>query len=380
MSSASWHARISCGRDTGAGFLVTEQHVLTCAHVVARSDTEAVAVSFAHGGYEEVPARVVAHGGWDGRETDPGDLAVLELDRPVPMKPAEFATPTDAYGEPPRRLLAYGFPKRYDEGTFAEYRATAEQLIAGEWVQLESWAAHGQSLAPGFSGAAVTLADTGRVVGMVSAAARSPEIRNGRMLPSQVMARYWPRLADLIPTPEYGQGEKGHLRLLLARLQFPVPEHSPERLYQDAVGPLGPPLPPHRFTSLWDAAWYLLSEVQDPAAVTRFTTRLADFVDDTPTRTALRAWPAAPGPTAPTRRRSPAPKPAEPTRTPGRRSSWRSPPAAPATAGSWWRCPRTTADTAEWWARADFPWSGSAPTHWSGSTRPTTNWSREHKS
>ncbi|MFD6290105.1 trypsin-like peptidase domain-containing protein [Streptomyces sp. NPDC060205] len=348
MSSASWHARISCGRDTGAGFLVTEQHVLTCAHVVARSDTEAVAVSFAHGGYEQVSARVVAHGGWDGRESDPGDLAVLELDRPVPMKPAEFATPTDAYGDPPRRLLAYGFPKRYDEGTLAEYRATAQQLIAGEWVQLESWAAHGQPLAPGFSGAAVTLADTGRVVGMVSAAARSPEIRNGRMLPAHIMARYWPRLADLIPTPAHDQHQKKSLRHLLEQLEPPAtadqagaqprlsgargtarqapsepadenqagaqprlsgargtarpaptgPQthhtHSPERLYQEAVGPLGPPLPPHGFTSLWDAAWYLLSEVQDPEAITRFTTRLADFVDDTPTRTALRAWPSAP--------------------------------------------------------------------------------------
>ncbi|MCX4557779.1 serine protease [Streptomyces phaeochromogenes] len=325
MSSASWHARINCGRDTGAGFLVTEQHVLTCAHVVAHSETAPVAVSFAQGGEGEVPARVIAHGGWDGRDTDPGDLAVLELDRPVSLKPAEFATPSDAYGNPPRRLLAYGFPKRYDEGTLAEYRATADQLIAGEWVQLEAWAAHGQPLAPGFSGAAVTLADTGRVVGMVSAASRSPEIRNGRMLPTQIMARYWPRLGDLIPTPDYDQPQKERLRRLLEAAELlqgttgprhtapsgargtahPTPtdphrtpdrtarppEYSPERLYLDAVGPLGPPLPPHGFGSLWSAAWYLLSEVPDPEATPRFATRLADFVDDTRLRAALRSWP-----------------------------------------------------------------------------------------
>ena len=47
MTSASWHARISCGRETGAGFLVSERHVLTCAHVVARSGTDEVGVSFA---------------------------------------------------------------------------------------------------------------------------------------------------------------------------------------------------------------------------------------------------------------------------------------------------------------------------------------------
>ncbi|WP_406352011.1 trypsin-like peptidase domain-containing protein [Streptomyces sp. NBC_00658] len=294
MTSASWHARITCGRETGAGFLVTERHVLTCAHVVGRSGTDAVGVSFAPG-EAAIPARVVAHGGWDGRETDPGDVAVLELDRDVPLKPAEFAAPSDAYGDPPRRLLAYGFPKRYDEGTIAEYRATADQLIAGEWVQLEAWAAHGQPLVPGFSGAALTLADTGRVVGMVSAAARDPGIRNGRMLPAHIMARYWPRLGELIPTPEYGRPEKERLRELVAGYRASeVPECGPERLYRDAVGPFGPPVPSRGFASLWDAAWYLLSEVPDTGAVARFAARLADFTEDAPTRGALRTWPRGP--------------------------------------------------------------------------------------
>ncbi|MFF3408982.1 trypsin-like peptidase domain-containing protein [Streptomyces sp. NPDC002742] len=294
MNSASWQARITCGRETGAGFLVTERHVLTCAHVVARSGTAQVSVSFAR---EEaaLPAKVVAHGGWEGHDTDPGDVAVLELDRSVPMEPAQFAAPSDAYGDPPRRLVAYGFPKRYEEGTLAEYRATADQLIADEWVQLEAWAAHGQPLAPGFSGAAVALADSGRVVGMVSAAARDSGIRNGRMLPAHVMARYWPRLGELIPTPEYGRVDKERLReLVLARgPEFDGrPECSPERLYSDAVGPFGPPLPGRRFRSLWDAAWYLLSEVPDTGAVARFAARLADFTEDAPTRGALRAWPS----------------------------------------------------------------------------------------
>ncbi|GGZ51998.1 VMAP-C domain-containing protein [Streptomyces bluensis] len=292
MTSASWHARISCGRDTGAGFLVTERHVVTCAHVVARGATDPVSVSFAHAAGEPVGARVIAHGGWDGRDTDPGDLAVLELDQDVALKPAEFAAPDEAYGDPPRKLLAYGFPKRYEEGTLAEYRATAGQLIAGEWVQLEAWAVHGQPLVPGFSGAAVTLADSGRVVGMVSAAARDPGVRNGRMLPANVMARYWPRLGDLIPTPEYDGPQKERLRLLVEEAaRHGELECSPQRLYEEAVTAFGPPPPPHGFASLWDAAWYLLSEVTDTKAAVRFAERLADFVEHTPTRTALRSWP-----------------------------------------------------------------------------------------
>ncbi|MFD7705772.1 trypsin-like peptidase domain-containing protein [Streptomyces sp. NPDC059785] len=309
MTSASWHVRIDCGREVGAGFLVTDRHVLTCAHVVAHGDPDTVAVTFAHAFAdrpERIPARVVRQGGWAGRAVDPGDLAVLELDRAVHVKPAEFAAPSDAYGSPPRRLLAYGFPKRYDEGTLAEYRATTDQLIAGEWVQLEAWAAHGQPLAPGFSGAAVTLADSGRVVGMVSAAARDPGIRNGRMLPAHVMARYWPRLGELIPTPEYGREDKERLRRLIETVSRQGgPECGPERLYRDAVGRLAPALPPRGFRSLWDAAWFLLSEVPDTAAVARFAARLADFTEDAPARAALRSWPHAHrGPQAAARRRA----------------------------------------------------------------------------
>ncbi|MCX4908993.1 trypsin-like peptidase domain-containing protein [Streptomyces sp. NBC_00878] len=302
MTSVSWHARITCGRATGAGFLVTERHVLTCAHVVASSPADEVSVSFVHSGEEAIPARVIAHGGWDSSDTARGDLAVLELDREVALKPAEFAAPSDAHGHPPRKLLAYGFPKRYEEGAIVEYRATADQLIAGEWVQLEAWTAHGQPLAPGFSGAAVTLADSGRVVGMVSAAARDPANRNGRMLPAQVMARYWPRLGDLIPTPEYDRAQKETLRRLVeAVARHGEPECGPERLYRDAVGNVGAYPPPHGFNSLWDAAWHLLSEEYDPKAVVRFAARLADFSRDAPTRSALRSWPYA--------RRKPAPVP-----------------------------------------------------------------------
>ncbi|GGV37451.1 serine protease [Streptomyces longisporoflavus] len=277
MSSASWHARIACGGEAGAGFLVSERHVLTCAHVVRDSARAPVAVSFPHReDLGEVTAAVCAHGGWDGRSDDLGDLAVLELEHTVPLRPAEFAAPEEAYAEPRPRLLVYGFPKGYREGTLAEYRATAAQRIADEWVQLEAWSAHGQPLAPGFSGSAATLADSNRVVGMVSAASRAAGgVRNGRMLPTSVMARYWPPLGDLIPTPGHQRTAKERLRALVERAAAAGVAGDPERLYRDAVGPFDPPVPPGGFGSLWSAAWYVLSEVDDPDVVTRLADRLA---------------------------------------------------------------------------------------------------------
>ncbi|MEU6821530.1 trypsin-like peptidase domain-containing protein [Streptomyces atriruber] len=280
MKNASWHVRIDCGGEVGAGFLVSERRVLTCAHVVRDSEGHPVTVTFPHHrGLAPVPATVTGHGGWQGRHDDPGDLAVLELDRPVQIAPAEFAAPEDAYREPRPRLIAYGFPQGYDEGTIVDLRATAAQLIADEWIQLEVPTVHGQRLAPGFSGAAVALADTGQVVGMLAAADGSPDILSGRMLPTSVMSRYWPGLTELVRTPAHSAATAERLRELVGKAIDTEFARNPERLYLDAAGPFGPPVPEGGFESLWAAAWYLLWEVAEPAAATRFADRLAALLD-----------------------------------------------------------------------------------------------------
>ncbi|WP_381564784.1 trypsin-like peptidase domain-containing protein [Streptomyces eurythermus] len=303
MRGAAWHARIACGDVVGSGFLVTGRLVLTCAHVVRKRDRAPVTVGFPHAReLGEVSATVVAHGGWAGADTDPGDVAVLELavDEDVPLAPARFAPHDAAYTEPYPKLVSYGFPQDYDEGTLAEYQAVSAQLIAGEWLELVTWHDHGQPIVEGFSGAAATLPD-GRVVGMVTAAlGTSPEVRKGRMLPLDVLARYWPGLAELVPAP--GLGDDGRRRLydLLRRAAAdPVAGCDPNRLYLDAVGPFGPPLPPGGFPSLRAAADYVRWEVPDPDALPRFTDRLAGLHGgrpELPGRTAPDAATAQAGP------------------------------------------------------------------------------------
>ncbi|MDX3118657.1 MULTISPECIES: trypsin-like peptidase domain-containing protein [Streptomyces] len=282
MNSAAWHARIENGGEVaGAGFLVTPTTVLTCAHVVHDAAADALTVTFTElPGSPAVPARVVADGGWGGAATDLGDLAVLELARDVAIAPAALA-PVDAADGPradrPRKLVVYGFPVGFDEGTLAEYRITARQLLNGEWIQLEAWQPGGQPLAPGFSGAAVTLADTGEVVGMVTAAAGDRGVHNGRMMPTEVMARYWPALEGLVPTSDHRGADRARLRELVERAVREGLDDDPGRrvrLYETARGPLDPDAPEEGFDSLRSAALFVLCEVDgDDAAATvaRFT-------------------------------------------------------------------------------------------------------------
>ncbi|MEY9950039.1 trypsin-like peptidase domain-containing protein [Kitasatospora sp. GAS1066B] len=292
MGANSWHVQVVCRGEIGAGFLISDRHVMTCAHVVA-GDDRADAYFAAHAELGTIGATVVLRGEWAGGAADPGDVAVLELERPVDIRPADFADPQAAYAFPSPKLVSYGFPVGYDEGTLAESRATTRQLSADEWVQLEAWTGYGHALASGFSGAAAVLAESGRVAGMVSAASNEPDVRVGRMLPVQVLARYWPPLADAIPTPGFGTGSKQQLRELLEQAGGLPAEYSLESLYSSAVGPLGPAHLSEGFRSLWDVAWYVMTEVAaapDRSPVAEFAGCLADRIEDPGIRYRLREW------------------------------------------------------------------------------------------
>ncbi|MFE2043532.1 trypsin-like peptidase domain-containing protein [Streptomyces sp. NPDC059477] len=280
MRKTDWHARIECGREIGAGFLVSARRVLTCAHVVRASDTAEVTVTFpGRADLGGVVASVAVHGGWRGGAADPGDLVVLELEREMPLTPAAFAPPgAERDGH---ELVAYGFPRGYDEGMLASYRALPGPLISGEWVQLEALTGHGQPLAAGFSGAAVTLAD-GTVVGMVTAVAGGTDTRVGRMLPTEVMGRYWAGLGELVPTDGHHTELRGRLYGLVRRAERAGLPYRPDQLYVDAVGPFGPPLPDGGFGSLERAAAYVQWEVADEGAVTRLAELLERLLTPEP--------------------------------------------------------------------------------------------------
>ncbi|WP_327233777.1 serine protease [Streptomyces sp. NBC_01317] len=289
-ASPAWHARIDVeGAVEGSGFLVTEDTVLTCAHVVGRWPRAEVVFPGARG-LGPVAAEVVARGAWAGGDTDPGDLAVLRLDRPVGIAPAVFARLGEPYATPPPKLVAYGFPHGYgEEGVQTELRATSHLLIQDEWAQLEYWRGYGQQADRGFSGAAVMMEASGEVAGMV--VSQDAVTRNCRMIPARVLARHWAPLADRVPTHGCRREEKRRLRELVERAR--VAPGTPGALLREVSGARDFVLPVVEPDTLWAAVWYLLTETEprpDRLPLADLAVHLVSYVDDETLGDELRAW------------------------------------------------------------------------------------------
>ena len=189
----------------GAGFLVDQSHILTCAHVVnqalslspdnADRPDEAISIDFPFLPSAARLSATVAHNGWiPTRVDDQGDIAVLELDRPTEVDAAPLADATSLRGH---HFWAFGFPVGHDRGVWADGRLVGP--IGGGWVQLESVRTTGHPVEAGFSGAPVWDTRIRAVVGMIVGKDRLPDIRTAFMAPTNVLASAWPAL-QISPT------------------------------------------------------------------------------------------------------------------------------------------------------------------------------------
>lgn len=289
-----WRARIagsSKGPALGAGFLIAESRVLTCAHVVL--DCDEVWVTFSTG--EAINGTVRRLTSWQ-EQNDPGDLAVIDLEDPVAIRPAAFASAEETRTLLGHKLYALGFPRGHDtSGIYAEF-GTDEQLhLSGEWLLVNLISDHLQHLDRGFSGAAVTRADTGRVVGMITDAELSKSGTTGRILPLDQIRHYCEELDDLL-TLDWG-GIEDHDRQTLRRMVAGVRTARPVKQIHAAAFPEWRPTPD--FISVWDAIRYVVEEQSGELRLTIFLTALLPWLPQ-PSRDRLDAWmtrvlgPAAP--------------------------------------------------------------------------------------
>ncbi|QXJ24505.1 trypsin-like peptidase domain-containing protein [Actinomadura graeca] len=293
MDDWEWRAWVGhpAGRKLGAAFLVTPTTLVTCAHTLHGLDEARVGFP---GLLEDLPASVVARGGWD-RAGDPGDVAVLELHEPVPYAPARLAGPADlpARTAGGHAFTACGFPNRKDDGErYASVTTSPHQRMRREWWELRTLPGHW--LEEGFSGSAVHDEATGEVIGMVTNAelGRDRRASLGWMLPISRMRLYWEELDDLLPLGWLTSPARRELRTLLDGVPFTAP------LARDLGAVTGRP-PVEAPRSAWDSV-RLVAEGFPEDRLTRYLGTLGRHLPG-PRRHHLDTWTArhlrpAPGP------------------------------------------------------------------------------------
>jgi formylglycine-generating enzyme required for sulfatase activity len=197
------------GEIAGGAVLVSDRHVVTCAHVAGPSGTvrlDAPRIPAAG----PLEARVIR---WAPPRPDGVDVAVLELTGPAPAE-ARPAPLSREYGLWHHRFRVLGFPPGHEGGIYA----TGEVLGRGEggWTQLEDLTTTGLPIQPGFSGAPVWDEALEAVVGIVVAAVTDDHARTGFLIPVDVIEGVWPPLAEAVPADPV----RRHVAALLAEERY----------------------------------------------------------------------------------------------------------------------------------------------------------------
>jgi len=219
----------------GVGFLVTDRHILTCAHVVVIAlglpddppdppqadlflDFPLLAPE------QEFTARIVH---WQPAL----DVAVLELTTipPAESKPVHLVTADDLWGH---AFRAFGFPSRYDDGvwTFGVLRGRT----AAGWVQIEDVKEPGYWVQQGFSGTPIWDEQIEGVVGMAIATDADRVTKAAFIVPAQALIEAWPDLA----AHSLEAGSREHLRAQLDRLQAAQREAADPGRFQSRIDAL----------------------------------------------------------------------------------------------------------------------------------------------
>jgi hypothetical protein len=194
------------GTVVGAGFLVTDCHILTCAHVVAEALSIPYTTQELPQGTIELDFPLIAPGKklkaqvvfW--QPVNPPqigeDVAGLQLDNTelINVTPVQLMTASDYWGH---SFRVFGFPQGHDIGVWA--MGELRDVQATEWIQMEAIRVPGYQVELGFSGAPVWDESLQGVVGMAIAAERKREgVKAAFMIPTKILVQTWSLLNQVI--------------------------------------------------------------------------------------------------------------------------------------------------------------------------------------
>ncbi|MGW1011447.1 nSTAND1 domain-containing NTPase [Streptomyces termitum] len=203
MASSVVRVRAGDGAIVGAGFLVADDMVLTCAHVVSdaldlprdaavRTGVEVgLDLPFAAGR----PAGTATVEHWvPVREDQGGDVAVLRLRAPLPGgRPLPMADAGDLWDHGTR---AVGFTEEAPDGTWQQGRLRGP--VGAFLVQLSRADGQAVHVRPGFSGSPVWDETLGAVVGMVVASQPVREAQQAFVMRTRALTGEVPGLGGVL--------------------------------------------------------------------------------------------------------------------------------------------------------------------------------------
>ncbi|MFD3581612.1 hypothetical protein [Streptomyces sp. NPDC058683] len=193
------------GTVAGAGFLVADDTLATCAHVVRMAGSgpgRPIALAFPHADGRPRPTGLVLPDAW--RDPEAEDIAIVRLDSPVtsvPVLPLGFSDGCRSHS-----VRSFGFPPQaLSGGHFGT--AVAGDVITYDRVGPVLQLTDANDLTTGFSGGPVVDDATGRVIGMITSIVVPDAHRRGQNIAYatavQALRRAWTEfaVADECPYP-----------------------------------------------------------------------------------------------------------------------------------------------------------------------------------
>lgn len=190
----------------GAGFLVSPEYIITCAHVVndslglivtsAEKPTDIIECDFPVIAPSQSLATTVEV--WHPvklNSNDPQDIAILKLKDSVPSQAQPVSLITSEIGDlSGHNYRAYGFSR--NEGVWSDGKI--QSSIACNKIQIEDTKYTGYAVEGGFSGTAIWDEQLSGVVGMAVMADKEKLVaKSAFFIPTNILLKAWDKLLDI---------------------------------------------------------------------------------------------------------------------------------------------------------------------------------------